>query len=159
MNGHCAVPGEVPCGDTGPGVRCAGSPCAGADCAAAPGAACVPFHCQKPVAFRGVNITQRPCSAVFVDPADGDVVDCAAAVRTPAGGCGGGGGGGGGSGSTASAGPSPMAALSKAAAALAASRGRNVSLWQTLLDSGESWQALVHASPSPFYDASKRRHG
>lgn len=142
-----AVPREVPCGNTGPGVRCAGDPCAGASCAVAPDAACAPFYCQRPVLFRGVNVTQRPCSAVFVDPASGDPVDCTTAVRPPLAGDNNAGGKAG----TSSAGTAPFAAISKAAAALAASRGSNASLWQTLLDSGElycivydRWDSLLH---------------
>lgn len=130
-----AVPGEVPCGSTRPGVRCAYNPCASANCPAVPAAACVPFFCQTAVPFRGANITQRPCTAVFVDPDSGNLVDCTEPVRPLPGGDT---GSGTGRGSSSRAGsPAAAAALAKAAAALAASGGTNASVWQTFIDSGQ----------------------
>ncbi len=133
-----AVPGEVPCGTTRPGVRCAHNPCDAAACPATPAAACVPFFCQQAVQFRGANITQRPCTAVFVDSDTGSLVDCEAArplldstARRGANNSSSGGSGGG----QAAA----MGAFAKAAAALATGGGGGgASLWQTLLNSGQA---------------------
>ena len=76
-----AVPGEVDCGTRKPGVRCRSNPCDAATCPGVPGAACVPFFCQDPIWFRGHTVTQPPCTAVFVDPSFGDVVDCSTAAK------------------------------------------------------------------------------
>lgn len=76
-----AVPGEVDCGMRKPGVRCSRDPCQDASCPGEPAAACVPFYCQEPRWFRGVHVTQQPCSAVFVDRSFGDVVDCSTAAK------------------------------------------------------------------------------
>ncbi len=75
------MPDEVDCGHSKPGVRCRMDPCEQAACPGVPGSACVPFSCQEPRRFRGVHIVQRPCSAVFVDPDFGNVVDCSTAAQ------------------------------------------------------------------------------